>query len=257
MKISVITVCLNAYPHVRDAIESVSSQSWYDLEYIVVDGASDDGTLEEIKRCSDSISRWVSEPDRGVYDAMNRGIRMASGDIIGFLNADDVYASPHIVELVAASFSQPGVDACYGDLVYVSPSDINKVVRYWKSGPFTPGLFARGWVPPHPTFYVRREIYQRLGGFDLSYSIGNDIELMIRFLEKYRINAVYLPEIMVKMRMGGISNRNVMNVIRQNIEIIRAARRNGIAVSPFIFLFSKIFSRTGQLITRPAPGKIQ
>lgn len=254
--ISVITVSYNAYPFIRDALDSVASQSWPQVEHIVVDGGSRDATVRELQHRSSSIAHWISEPDRGIYHAMNKGIHMASGEVVGFLNSDDIYAHSGILTGIATRFTDSSVDACYGDLVYVRPDNLNHVIRYCRPGPFRPGLFARGWIPPHPTFYARRNVYKRFGGFDLSYSMGNDIELMMRFLEHHRLNTAYIPEIMVKMRTGGLSNRNLTNIMRQNIEIIRAARHNNIMISPVSFLFFKFLSRAAQYISRPRHGEI-
>lgn len=253
--ISVITVSYNAYPFIMDTLDSVASQSWSRVEHIVVDGGSNDGTVRELQRHSASIARWISESDKGIYHAMNRGIRMASGEVVGFLNADDIYAHQGVLAEIAACFAESSVDACYGDLVYVRPDNPDHVVRYCRPGPFRPGLFARGWIPPHPTFYARRNVYERFGGFDLTYPIGNDIELMMRFLERYMLNVRYLPGIMVKMRTGGLSNRSTANIVRQNIEIMRAARHNNIRISPVSFLFFKFFSRAAQYMSRPRSGE--
>lgn len=251
MKISIITVCFNSRSTIEDTIQSISSQNYQDIEYIIIDGSSNDGTVSLIKEHADKVTKWSSEPDKGIYDAMNKGIGMASGDIIGFLNADDLYADCYVLEKVAGIFKDFTVDACYADLVYVDPVDLNKVVRYIKSCDYVDGLFRKGWCPPHPTFFVKKSIYQQYGGFDLSYAIGNDVELMIRFLGRHKISTVYFPEILVRMRTGGVSNSSFLNIIRQNIEILKAMKRNGINVSPASFFISKFFSRLSQFYSRP------
>ncbi|NOR25945.1 MAG: glycosyltransferase [Desulforhopalus sp.] len=252
MRISVITVSFKASSTIEDTIVSVKSQQYQDLDYIVIDGGSSDGTIKIIKQHPDIVTYWISEPDNGIYDAMNKGLSKASGEIVGFLNADDIYVGHDVLDKVAAVFSDPTVDACYSDLVYVSPNDLTRVVRYWRSSPYREGLFAKGWCPPHPTFFVRKHIYEKFGGFDLTYTIGNDIEIMMRLLARHKIKSVYIPETTVKMRIGGTSNRNFSNVFRQNIEIIRAARNNNIPLKPFLFIFSKMLSRLGQFLRKPA-----
>jgi len=252
VKISVITVAFKASSTIEDTIASVKSQQYPNLDYIVIDGGSDDGTVKIIKQYTDIVTHWISEPDNGIYDAMNKGLAMASGDIVGFLNADDIYVDHDVLDKVAAVFSDSTVDACYSDLVYVRPNDLTRIVRYWRSSPYREGLFAKGWCPPHPTFFVRKHIYEKFGGFDLTYAIGNDIELMMRLLARQKIKSVYLPVTTVKMRIGGTSNRNLSNIFRQNIEIIRAARNNNIPLKPFFFISYKMLSRLGQFLQRHA-----
>jgi glycosyltransferase involved in cell wall biosynthesis len=182
---------------------------------------------------------------------MNKGIRMAKGEVIGFINSDDFYSSPFVLETVADVFKDASVDACYGDLCYVEKDDIASVVRYWRSSVFSPGLFLRGWCPPHPTFFVRRSIYQRLSSFDLQYKIAADVELMARFMEVHRIRTRYIPEVLVTMRLGGTTNRSWSNVVRQNREIFRALKAHGLRPSLASFGFGKLFSRSKQFLTRP------
>lgn len=248
LKISIITVCYNSGTTISDTIKSVASQKYSNKEHIVVDGASKDVTMD-IVRASPSVTYFTSEPDGGIYDAMNKGITMASGDIIGTLNADDFYVDDNVLIDVARVFADPEVDACYADLVYVDQSDTSRVLRYWKSKPFRSGLFSHGWMPAHPTFFVRKHLYEELGGFDLNYKLQSDFELTMRFLEIYRINAVYIPRIMVKMRMGGASNKSIHNIIKGNIEAYRACKKNHLSISPIFNLF-KIFSRIPQFFMR-------
>jgi len=231
------------------------SQAHDDLEYIVVDGASEDGTIERIqsiiKEYPTKNIKFISEKDDGIYDAMNKGIHIANGEIVGFLNGDDIYNDNKVLEKIAGVFSNPMVDVCYADLVYVDQIDLDKVIRYWQSCDYQHELFKKGWAPPHPTFFVRREFYDRYGGFDLSYSMGNDVELMMRFLSKYKLNSVYLPEILIRMRVGGVSNRSVANIIKQNFEMMRAGKNNDIEIRPPIYIFNKIISRISQYISKP------
>lgn len=193
----------------------------------------------------------VSEKDKGIYDAMNKGIALATGDIIGFINADDFYPSPDVLSKVAAAFEASGADCCYGDLCYVQQDDVSRIVRYWKSCVYKPGLFENGWCPPHPTFFVRRAVYQRLGGFNLDYKIAADVELMARFLAAGRITSHYIPEVLVHMRMGGTTNRNLGNIVKQNLEIRRGLLANGLQFSWPKFVWSKVLSRASQFVRRP------
>jgi glycosyltransferase involved in cell wall biosynthesis len=250
LKISVVTVCYNAGATLEHAIRSVAAQDHAAREHIVVDGGSTDGTAEILRRHAAGLARGVSEPDRGIYDAMNKGIALATGEVIGFLNADDEYANPAVLGRVAAQFADPAIEACYADLVYVDQKDLQRVVRYWRSRPYEAGLFERGWMPAHPTFYVRRRVYERYGGFDLAYCLQADFELTLRFLAVHRIRSVYVPEIWVRMRTGGATNRSVGNVLRGNAEAWRAARRHGLRVGP-LFVVRKVLSRLPQFFRRP------
>lgn len=254
--VSIITVCYNSASTIQDTINSVLSQDYPFIEYLIIDGASKDGTQNIIAQYQDKIHRVISEPDQGMYDAMNKGIRLASGDIIGLLHADDIYASQDVISKVVQAFALSNVDACYGDLVYFAKDNPHKIHRYWRSCDFVPGAFAKGWMPAHPTFFVKRQIYSLYGLFDLSYSIGNDVELMMRFLEKYRISTLYLPHILVKMRLGGVSNRQFKNVLAQNKNILSAARRLELPISPFKFVLYKLINRLSQFIRKPTRGKL-
>jgi len=250
MRISVITACYNAAGTIGATLSSVAGQNYPDIEHIVVDGASTDGTLDVLRQWESRLSAVVSESDRGVYDAMNKGIALASGEVIGLLNADDLYADQNVLSDVAAAFRDSGIEACYGDLVYVDRKDTGRVVRSWRSRPAEPELFRHGWHPPHPTFFVRREVYRRYGGFDLSIPMAADVELMFRFLGRHRIPSRYIPRVLVRMRLGGISNRSIRNIVRQNVWVYRAMRRNGISVSP-LMPFVKLADR-GRQFLRPA-----
>ena len=255
MKISVITVCRNAAATIVDTLQSVARQSHPDVEHIVVDGASTDATVALVRAHGARLARLVSEPDRGLFDAMNKGIALATGELVGFLNADDVYATDDALAQIAAACADPAVDACYADLVYVRADDLRRVVRYWKSGPFRAGLARRGWMPPHPTFYARRSVYAAHGGFDLRFPRQADFELTTRLLEVRRIRAVHIPHILVRMRVGGASNNSVRNILRGNLEAYRACRMHGLAVGP-LFIARKILSRVPQFLARPPAGAL-
>jgi len=249
VKISVITVCFNSATTIEQTLRSVDSQDYPHKEHIVIDGASSDDTVK-IVQTQTRVARWKSEPDQGIYDAMNKGIAMSTGDVIGTLNADDVYEDESILSQVAETFVNPDIDACFADLVYVDAFDLRKVVRYWKSRPYQSGLFERGWMPAHPTFFVRRSVYERFGQFDLSFRRQADFELTMRFLAIYGIKSTYIPKIWVRMRMGGLSNNSLRGVILGNIEAWRACQKHKLSVGPF-FVVRKILSRLPQFFYRP------
>lgn len=196
----------------------------------------------------------VSEPDAGIYDAMNKGIAMATGDVIGFLNSDDTFAHPRVLEEYAEGFADSSVDACYGDLVYVSRSDPARVVRYWKAQPFFPGAFKWGWIPPHPTFYARKKVYERHGYFNLGMPLAADFEIMCRFIHARGLRTAYLPGVKVKMLLGGATNASVKNVFEQNRQIIAALKLHGVPVD-LRYVMGKTFFRAGQFVRKvPAPS---
>ncbi|QWW72233.1 glycosyltransferase family 2 protein [Rhizobium sp. WYJ-E13] len=249
-RVTLITVCWNAERTIADTLKSIDGQTYRDFEHIIIDGGSTDETLSIIAEAN-SVNRHVfSGPDAGIYYAMNKGIDIAKGDIIGFLNADDIFEDKDSLAAVASALEDEAYDACYGDLIYVSNRNPSRRMRHWKSGPFKPGLFQRGWCPPHPTFYVRRRIYNKLGKFDLRYRLGADVELMLRFLEIGRINAIYIPRVLVRMRLGGATNKSARNISRQNSEILRAFHEHGFKISVPKFWVSKIVNRVGQFLTR-------
>ncbi|MBB3463068.1 glycosyltransferase family 2 protein [Rhizobium sp. BK377] len=247
-KISVITVVFNNEDTIADTIESVAIQDYPNLEYIVIDGLSKDRTLDRIKERKEIITKLISEEDAGIYDAMNKGIALATGDIIGFINGDDFYLPGTLAKVARTFENDPQLEACYGDLCYVKQNDPKTVVRHWRSSPFVPNAFEKGWAPPHPTFFVRRDVYQRFGSFDLDYRIAADVELMMRFLERHRISSQYLPGVMVKMRMGGTTNRSLANIVNQNKEILRALRSHSLNARLFGFLSKKLLSRGVQFV---------
>ncbi len=226
MKVSIITITYNSEQSIADAINSVVSQTYPNIEYIVVDGNSKDSTVEIIKSYGDKISKFVSEPDKGIYDALNKGIGMATGDIVGFMHSDDLFANEHIIQNVVDKFKDNDTDSLYGDLQYVYKEDTNKVLRYWKSGDFSLRQLKLGWMPPHPTLYIKRWVYEKYGGFNIDMGIAADYDTMLRFLGKYKISTQYLPEVMVKMRVGGASNRSIKNIIQKSAEDWDAIKRN-------------------------------
>lgn len=250
IKVTIITVCYNSEETIADTIKSVMIQKYTNIEHIIVDGASTDKTLEIIRMFADNELIIVSEPDRGIYDAMNKGISLATGDIISFLNADDFYADDNVIQEIVSIFSDSTIEACYSDLVYVDKDNINTVVRYWKSRHYCDGLFSKGWVPPHPTFFARREVYDRFGYFDLAFPIAADFELMLRFIACNKVKTHYIPHVTVHMRLGGTSNKSIRNIIRQNLEIRKAIKKNGI--KPSVSFYScRIVDKLSQYVNKP------
>ncbi|HYN53142.1 MAG TPA: glycosyltransferase family 2 protein [Methylotenera sp.] len=249
--ISIITVVFNGAETIRDTIESVLKQSYGNIEYIIVDGGSSDATVDILRQYDHVVDCWISEKDKGIYDAMNKGIALARGDVIGTLNADDFYIYDHVLENVAQVFLDPAIDACYGDLLYVNQNNVEKTVRFWKSNDYELGLFKSGWMPAHPTFFVRKSVYDRLGGFNLNYKIAADFELLFRFIEQNKIRTQYLPKVLVKMRLGGTTNQSWSNILKQNKEMITILRKHHADFSLVKFVFKKILNRLFQFVLRP------
>ena len=251
MKVSIITVCYNSAKTIRDTIESVLTQSYPNIEYIIIDGASQDNTLHIIAEYRDKITKVISEPDKGIYDAMNKGIAHATGDIIGFINADDFYSGCNSIKRVVQCFLNHEIEAVYGDLCYVQQKNTQAIVRYWSSSSFQKQSFAKGWCPPHPTFFVACTVYEKYGGFNTNITIAADVELMMKLLEVHHIKTHYLPHVLVNMRVGGTTNRNVGNIIKQNKEILDALKIYGLKYSWWSFGIHKFISRIKQFLTRP------
>jgi glycosyltransferase involved in cell wall biosynthesis len=242
MKVSIITVVYNGKNTIEDCIKSVAGQTYPNIEHIIIDGGSTDGTVEVIKRYKDKFSYWVSEPDNGIYDAMNKGIKAATGDIIGILNSDDMYADNSVIESVVRTITENNVDSCYGDLVYVDRDDTAKIKRQWKAGKYKKERFKTGWMPPHPAFFVKKEMYKRYGYLNLNFPLAADYELMLRFLYKHEVSAAYIPKVLVKMRAGGTSKPGLYTV-RAIIENYRAWKVNGLHYPITVLLkpFAKIY----------------
>jgi glycosyltransferase len=249
LKVSIITTVLNNKETLESAIQSVLGQSYEQIEYIIVDGGSSDGTIDIINKYRIRIAKFVSEPDKGIYDGMNKGIRLASGEIIGILSSDDVYASDNVIATVVETLAETNADVCWGDLVYVDAKDLNKVIRYWKSSEYKEGKFKRGWMPPHPTFFVRKWVYEKYGVFNLDFPIAADYEIILRFLERYGVRSAYISQILVKMRTGGRSNKSIRNIVKANIQCYRAWRVNGLKICP-LRVFLKPSSKIPQFFKR-------
>ncbi len=236
MKFSIITATYNSEATIEDALKSVASQSYSNIEHIIIDGGSKDNTLKIIENYKDKIAYFVSEPDKGIYDALNKGINAATGDVIGFLHADDLFYSNLVLEKTAKQFSENITDSIYGDLLYVSKENTEKVIRNWKAGKYSLKKLKRGWMPPHPTFYVKKDVYVNFGTFDTDFKIAADYDFILRVLGKYKISTNYLPEIMIKMRVGGESNKNINNIIRKMKEDVNALKKNNLGNWQTVFL---------------------
>lgn len=228
MKVTLITVTLNSDKFLEDAILSVMQQDYKNIEHIIVDGESTDGTLAILEKYKDHIAQWVSEKDDSMYDAINKGMRMATGDIIGTLNSDDVLASPDVISKVVSSFESKGVDVVYGDLVYVDQDDTSKIMRKWTGGNYKRKKFRYGWMPAHPTFYFKRALLDRCGYYESHFYSAADYEFMTRYLYFYRVSAAYLPKLIVRMRLGGMSNGNIVRRLRANRRDYLAMKKNQI-----------------------------
>jgi len=247
MQISIITVCYNSAATIEKTLESVAKQTYCNIEYIVVDGNSTDETLDIVKVNDAVVTKCTSEPDKGLYDALNKGIAIAMGDVIGFVHSDDFLAEPIVLSKVAKAFDDAKVDGVYGDLQYVNKEETSKIVRYWKSEQFTPDLLKKGWMPPHPTLFLRKEVYEKHGNFNLNYKIAADYDLMLRIFSDPHLNFKYLPMVFTKMRVGGASNRSLKNIKLKSQEDLRALRANGIT-NPLKVLAYKNFSKLGQFV---------
>lgn len=254
MKISIITVVYNNKKTIQDAINSVLSQRYDNVEYIIVDGASTDGTVEVINEAimihSKRNIKFISEKDNGIYDAMNKGISLATGSMIGMLNSDDLYINNDVISTVVNEFMTKNVDSIFADLVYVRADDSDKIVRYYSSAGFHPKKIAYGWMPAHPTFFVKKAIYEQYGFYKTDYQIAADYELIARFIVKNKVSYSYIPKVFVKMRTGGASTRNLKSNWILNKEILRACAENGIETN-IIKVLSKYPTKILQLIKKP------
>ena len=252
MKVSIITTTYNSAATLRDTLETVRSQNYPDIEHIIVDGRSKDGTVQII-RSYPHVAKFVSEEDQGLYDAINKGIRMSTGDIVGILNSDDFFPDTNVVSSIVKTFQQQKVDAVYGDIAFVRPENLGKIVRYYSSKNFHPDKFAQGYMPAHPSFYAKRSCYEKLGLYQLDYRIAADFELLMRFFMNKDIRTAYLNKVIVYMRTGGVSNKNFLSRYILNKEIIKACRENGVKTN-MLLISLKYFSKVFEYI-RPAFGK--
>lgn len=245
MKISIITVTFNSAKTITNCILSLNTQTYNDIEHLIIDGGSKDQTLNIIRSESNHILKVISEPDNGIYDAINKGIKAASGEIIGILHSDDQFASDSVLEQVNETFLKYNADVVYGDLFYVKYNNPNKIIRYWKSKAFDKLLISKGWMPAHPTVFIRMEVFKKHGLYDLQFRISSDYDFMLRIMQDKELRFEYLPAVITKMRLGGASNRSLKNIIIKSHEDYRAIKKNGLS-NPMLVLFRKNFSKVSQ-----------
>lgn len=236
LKISIITVVRNNQNTIGEAIDSVLNQTYSNIEYIVIDGKSTDGTIAVIESYGSKISKFLSEKDNGLYDAMNKGLMLATGDVIGFINADDMLNDKYCIEQIVNTFESTTTDVVYGDKIYINPLDSKKVVRFWKAGPFDLKNYKKGWMTPHLSTYIKKSLYDKHGGFRDDFKIAADYELMLRFIYKNKAKVKYLPITIAKMRAGGLSNGSLKNIAISNFEVYKSWKVNGMNISPFIII---------------------
>ena len=250
MKISIITATYNSAAHIAGCIASVNKQTYKNIEHIIVDGASKDNTLQIIKSIPNRVTHLISEPDKGIYDAMNKGIKLATGDVIGILNSDDFFTADDVIERIVTELQSNSVEAVYGDVCFVKPTDLTKVVRYYSAALFNPGMFRFGFMPPHPSFFVRSNKYKELGLYKTDYKISADYELLIRFLKVNQLKILYLNFCVVTMRTGGDSTRNLKSNWTLNKEIVRACRENGIYTNMLVLSLKYLVKISGLLFPK-------
>jgi glycosyltransferase involved in cell wall biosynthesis len=252
VKISIITVCLNSAATIRDAVESVAAQDYAAREYIVVDGGSTDGTVGIVREYGEQVSRLISGPDQGIYDALNKGIAAATGDVIGVLHADDVYETPGVLSAVAGAFAAaPDAEIVFGDLVFVKPDDLGRVVRSYSSKSFRPWRLRFGWMPPHPASFFRRSAYERIGPYAIDLKISSDYEVFVKAFLVHRLKYARIDQVLVRMRAGGLSTSGLGSSLRLNREIVTACRRNGIYTNLPLVLLKTPF-KLMELVRLPA-----
>jgi len=249
LRISVITAAWRSEATVGEAISSVAAQTHADLEHLIIEGNSGDGTLEAIERAAHDRMTLISEPDNGIYDALNKGVQNATGDVIGFIHSDDFLAHDEAFARIAAAFEDPAVEAVFSDLDYVSQADTSRVIRHWSTGPYHPRRLKYGWMPAHPTLYLRREVYERCGSYDQNLGISADYDFILRYFSQATGKSVYIPEVLYKMRVGGVSNRNLSKIRQKMAEDMLAIRRNGVGGVHTLAL--KNLSKIGQFLVRP------
>ncbi len=240
MKVSIITVVFNGGAYLEDCIQSVIDQKYTDIEYLVIDGGSTDGSLKIIEKYEEHIHHFISEKDKGMYDALNKGIKMATGDVVGILNADDMLASPDVIETIAHCFTTQNPDAVYGNLNYIHPQKKDKIIRKWIAKPYTKVGIILGWMPAHPTFYIKRHLFETYGNYSLNFDSAADYELMVRFLFKYNVKALFLNKLIVNMRTGGMSNSSIKNRYKALINDYNALRFNHVPFAVLTILFKKL-----------------
>lgn len=250
MKVSIVTATYNSDSTLLDTVNSVLSQTYQDIEYIVIDGGSVDNTKDIVRQCKDKIDVFVSEPDNGIFDAYNKGIKRASGEIVALLNSDDVFSDVNVIANVVDQFKLSGADVVYGDLYYVKGKNPGQVVRYWESSEFRYGHFANGWQPPHPSFFVKKEVYFKCGFFRTDMRVSADFEFMLRVMECCRVVSSYIPVVLVRMRTGGESNASLKNIVIGNLNVLRAFDINNIKINSTLYVIRRLLSKVVQFFKR-------
>ena len=245
MKVTIITVSYNSAKTIQDTIDSIKSQDYNDIEYIVIDGASNDKTLDILKKHKDVISKMISEPDNGIYDAMNKGLKMATGDIIGILNSDDFYLNNDCITKIVDCFSKENCDIVYTNINYVNQDDTSKIVRKWRCSEYKKGAFRNGWHPAHPGFFVRKRLYDEYGNFDTNLRIAADFDIMYRFIEIFKSKSKFLDYTSVGMRIGGESNQSLINIFKGNNDVIKSFSKYGNPI-PFYYPFLRLIPKIKQ-----------
>ena len=250
MKVSIITATYNSAAHIADCVKSVNNQTYKDIEHIIIDGASKDNTLEIIKSIPSRVVKIVAEPDKGIYDAMNKGIQIATGDVIGILNSDDFFVDKYVIARIINEFLEnPALEGIYTNLYYVKQDEPQEIVRHWISKPYKEKSFFKGWHPPQPTLYLKREVYEKYGLFDLNFSLAADFELMLRLFEKYKIKTKFLPITTIRMRLGGATSKNWRNIRKQNFECIEAFKINDFN-PPVLYTVYRLFPKLLQYLKK-------
>lgn len=244
--VTIVTGTFNSEKYIADCVTSISNQNYQNIEHIIIDGASKDKTIETINKTKNKVVKIVSEPDNGIYDAMNKGLKLAKGEILGILNSDDFYNSNDVITKVVNAFVENDVDCVYGDLYYVDAENTDKVVRNWVTGPYFDNGFRKGWHPAHPSFFVKRSVYEKYGYFDEELSLAADFELMLRFIEKEKLKTHYLPFSMVRMRLGGATSKSLKNIIEGNKQCIKAFKKNNLK-APFMYSAIRLSKKLKQL----------
>jgi glycosyltransferase involved in cell wall biosynthesis len=242
-KVSIITTSFNSESTILDTLNSVNNQTYKNIEHIIIDGASKDNTLQIVNDNGLRIKKLISKKDKGIYDAYNKGLDIASGDIVAFLNSDDFYYDNFVIEKIMGIFKDKSIDACYGDLIYVERNNTNKITRYWKSKDYKNNLFKKGFSPAHPTLFLRRSVYQKAGNFNLSYRLAADYEFMLRIFNNIDIKSKYIPEILVRMRNGGATGESIRSILLQNKEILKAHKEHKVKISYLNFFAQKFINR--------------
>lgn len=248
MKISIITVVYNNEKTIKEAMQSVLSQTYSDIEYVIIDGKSKDNTVNLINDYKEKLGYFISEKDNGLYDAMNKGILACTGDVIGILNSDDLYQDSEVIAAVMEQFiNDIELDILYADLVYVKKDDTNRVIRKWKTKSYYSTFFENANVPPHPALFVRNKVYENIGLFDLQYKLAADYELMLRMFKKHEFKSKYFNKLVIKMRLGGATNQSFSNIVNQNKEVLKAWKNNGLQ-APFYLMPLRLLKRLAQFI---------